>query len=90
MEFCASRKELKQCVCSDTHQWVISLAVSTGLLLAGEEAGDSAELLWGEEVDADTQHGVCTLRESLGSTESWGHLEVLQTSQLAVVSCFKQ
>lgn len=40
------------CVCSDTHQWVISLAVSTGLLLAGEEAGDSAELLWGEEVGA--------------------------------------
>lgn len=53
MEFCASRKELKQCVLSDTHDWVISLAVSTGLLLAGEEAGHSAELLWGGEVGAD-------------------------------------
>lgn len=38
---------------SDTHDWVISLVVSTGLLLAGEEAGHSAELLWGGEVGAD-------------------------------------
>lgn len=28
-------------------------AGSTGLLLAGEEAGHSAELLWEGEVDAD-------------------------------------
>jgi len=40
IKFCANKKQLKQCVLLDDLP-----AFSTGFLLAGEEAGPSAELL---------------------------------------------
>lgn len=70
------------CVC----HWVISLQAL--LAFCWLERKLVTVLSCSGEEDADWQRGMCTLQESLESTESWRDLEVLQTSQLAAVSCF--